>query len=180
MSMLKVYGLLAIGLGALALAGSVSLNVHQAKVLGQHRACVMAIKPNARLGADPRKLCDPAIAERWARAVQAETCDTALSAKPANAYGIGNNCSTPVKTLHAQYGVVAEELAGAVQALKDQKGDQVAAIRRAEADARVQAERKSRAAAAVQSAPRNADGLVICDARCLRARRANAPPDQRP
>lgn len=177
MTILKGYGLLAIGLGALALMGSVSLNAHQAKVLGQHRACVQAIKPDARLGADPRKLCDPVIAARWARAVQAETCDASLSAKPANLYGIGNNCSTPVKTLHAQYGVVADELGAAVQALKDQKGDQVAAIRRAEADARVQFERKSRAAAAVQSAPRNADGLVICDARCLRARRATAPAD---
>lgn len=171
MTMLKGYGLLALGLAALALAGSVSLNAHQAKILGQHRACIQAIKPDARLGADPRKLCDPAIAARWARAVQAETCDASLSARPESGYGIGNNCSAAVKAVHAQRDTAVRERDTARQSLKDQQRDQVAAIRRAEAAARVQAERKSRAAAAVQSAPRNPDGLVVCDARCLRARR---------
>lgn len=159
-----------------ALAGSTALILRQAATLGQHRACALAIAPDARAGADPRKLCDPIIAGRWARAVQAETCDASLSAVPENRYGVGNNCSTAVKRLQAQRDAAATERDGANEALKRERAAQAAAIRRAVADTRVQAERKSRAAAAVQSAPRNPDGLVVCDAGCLRARRASADP----
>lgn len=175
MNLLNPYVLGAAALAALALAGSVALNVRQAGTIEAHRTCVASIEPGAKLGADPRKLCDPIIADRWAVAVRALTCDEALSAKPAeNTYGIGNNCSAAVKRVHAERNTARTERDTAQGELSRTKADQAAAIRRAEADAVKQAERKSRAAAAVQSAPRNPAGLVVCDAGCLRARRAGA------
>lgn len=167
------YMLLAAGAVALVLVGSVALNVSQRATIAAHRTCVASIEPGAKLGADPRKLCDPIVADRWAVAVRALTCDEALSAKPAeNTYGIGNNCSAAVKRVHAERDTARAERDTAEGELTRTKADQAAAIRRAEADAIKQAERKSRAAAAVQSAPRTPAGNVVCDAVCLRARRA--------
>lgn len=162
--------------GALLLV-SVGLNVSLGRQVAAHKTCVTAIRPDAKLGADPRKLCDPITAGRWARAVQAETCDLALSAKPESRYGVANNCSTAVKRMQAQRDAVSSELQGVVTELATVRSNQTAAIRRAEADARTQAERKLRAQAAVDRAPRTADGRVHCDARCLRDRQgADAGP----
>ena len=158
--------------GVLLLA-SVGLNVSLGRQVDAHRTCLAAIRPDAKLGADPRKLCDPITAARWARAVQAETCDLAFSARPENRYGVANNCSTAVKRVQAQRDAVSTELHGLVTELATVRSNQTAAIRRAEADARTQAERKLRAQAAVDRAPRTADGRVHCDARCLRDRQGS-------
>lgn len=171
------YTLLAVGLGAAALAATSWIAIQQGEMLAAHARCEAAIKPDARLGADPRKLCSPIVAERWARAVQAETCDVALSARPENRYGVASNCSTPVKTLQAQRDAAVGERDSARLETATLRSGQAAAIRRAESDARTQAERKARAAAIVQSAPRNAAGLVVCDADCLRGR-SQAQPDR--
>lgn len=162
---------LAVGaLAAVSLAGSLAINLRQAKAIGDHKTCLAAMGPGARLGADPRKLCPPIVANRWARAVQAETCDAALIMRPENRYGVANNCSTPVKTLQAQRDAAVGERDTARGELTTLRSSQAAAIRRAQADAQSQAERKFRAALAVERAPRNAAGLVVCDAACLRQR----------
>ncbi|MDP1964006.1 MAG: hypothetical protein Q8K93_17600 [Reyranella sp.] len=162
---------------AAALAASIAGNVRQGAALVRAQACIAAIKPDARAGADPRRLCDGVIADRWARAVQADTCDQALAARPENRFGVASNCSGPVKALVAQRDVAARERDAAQADLKQTRADQVAAINRATAAVTAQAERKARAAAAVQGAPRGPSGLVICDARCLRDRTV-AGPDQ--
>lgn len=162
---------LAVGaLAAVCLAGSLAINLRQAKAIAAQKACAAAIEPDARLGADPRKLCPPVIAGRWARAVQAETCDAALSARPENRYGVANNCSGPVKVLQARRDAAVGERDSARSELTTLRSSQAAAIRRAQADAQTQAERKFRAAQAVERAPRTAAGLVVCDAACLRQR----------
>lgn len=156
--------------GALCLAALVATTAHQQTRLRAHARCEAAIAPGARLGEDPRKLCPPVIADRWARAVQADTCDAALNARPENRYGVANNCSPAVKTLQARRDAALGERDSARAELTTLRTSQAAAIRRAQADAQIQAERKIRAAQAVERAPRNAAGLVVCDAACLRER----------
>lgn len=170
----RAWQLAALAAVALTLTGSLALNARQAGTIGAQNRCVAAVGDKARPGEDPRKLCPPAVAERWAVAVRARTCDEALSL-PADqgGYGVATNCSTPVKTLHARALVAGRERDAARADLIQTQRDQVAAIRRAEAAARLQTERSTRAAAAVQSAPRSPAGLVVCDADCLSRRRAS-------
>jgi hypothetical protein len=167
----RIIGLAAV---ALALTGSLALNARQASAIAAQKRCVAAVGDRARPGDDPRRLCPPAVAGRWAVAVRSLTCDAAL-ALPAGqgGYGVATNCSTPVKTLHARAMVAGRERDAALADLAQTRRDQVAAIRRAEAAARLQTERSTRAAAAVQSAPRSAAGRVVCDADCLSRRRAS-------
>lgn len=170
----RAWQLAGLAAAALTLTGSLALNARQASAIVDQRRCVSAVGDKARPGDDPRTLCPPAVAERWAAAMRARTCDAALSL-PADqgGYGVATNCSAPVKTLHAQLLSARRERDAARADLIQTQRDQVAAIRRAEAAARLQTERSTRAAAAVQSAPRSSAGRVVCDADCLSRRRAS-------
>lgn len=136
------------------------------------RDCLAAVSPGAKAAADPAKACPAAIAADHLVAVQARACDAALDARPENLFGVGTRCTAPVKRVWAERNVARDEAARLTATLHQERLGRDAAIDRAAASATLQAERKARAAAAVQAAPRDAAGLVVCGAQCLRDRSA--------
>jgi hypothetical protein len=162
--------------GALALALAALATTH--KVVGWYteataaRDCLAAVSLGAKAAADPAKACPAAIAADHLVAVQARACDEALDARPENAFGVGARCTAPVKRIWAERNVARDEAARLSDTLNQERLGRDAAIDRAAASATLQAERKARAAAAVQAAPRDAAGLVVCGAQCLRDRAA--------
>ncbi|WP_165184747.1 hypothetical protein [Caulobacter soli] len=162
-------------LGAVGLVGLITFAtvehgqaVKYRKLDAEHRACVAALLPNNIV--DPGRLCDPAISNDHAAAVMAKACDDALSAKPENIAAARMVCSTPVKTVVTARDVALGERDAARSDLQAARKDQAAAITRAETRVRTETQRKADAAAALARAPRDADGLVVCDAVCLRQR----------
>ncbi len=135
-----------------------------------HRACVASIGPKARADADPSKLCPGVVAVHWAVSVRSQACDQALAAKPENAFGIKASCSTTVKAVWAARSAAQTNLTNTQAELAEERAGRKAALARAAADATAQAERKTRRASIDQTAPRDPDGRVVCDAQCLRDR----------
>lgn len=158
----------AAGLGAVALVLVGQQAIHYRQLDSEHRACVAALQPNNII--DPGRLCDPAISNDHAAAVMAKTCDQALDAIPENTGALRLVCSTSVKTLAAERDVARTERDGLQRDITTLKAGQAEAIRRAEARVQTEAQRKANAVAALASAPRDADGLVVCAADCLRRR----------
>ena len=103
---------------------------------------------------------------------QAEACDTALSTErklPATAqYAIRQTCSAEVKHLLAERDAARSNAADAKRAMEVLQANMDAAVRRAEIRGANVQKRKSDATRAIQSAPVGDDGLVDCDADCLR------------
>jgi len=116
------------------------------------------------------KVCPPTIAQAHATAVRAQACEAALSEVPENTYGVGANCAEPIKTVQAERDVARREAKRLTDDLQTERLGRADAISRAQAAATTQAERKARAAAALNAAPRDGDGLIVCDAECVRAR----------
>jgi hypothetical protein len=175
----SISNILTIG-GAVALAGLVTFAgvehgqaVKYRRLDADHRACLAALQPHNII--DPARLCDPAIANDHAAAVKAKACDEGLDAVPENTFGLRQVCSTAVKGLVAERDVARAERDGFQGDLKVARDGQAAAITRAEARIRTEAQRKIDAAQVVASAPRDADGLVVCDAGCLRRRAGQTP-----
>lgn len=140
------------------------------KTIAAHESC---LRDAGGVNAAASALSCPApvaLQHRLARA--SVRCDAALLG--ADLFAVDAACSTEVKTLLSQRDAEAERAESLDVALKRARADQAAAVARAETRARVQAERNARGQAAVSTAPRDSDGLVVCDAVCLRDR--FAPP----
>lgn len=135
-----------------------------------HRQCVASITPGARAELNPDKLCDQVIAADHGVAARARICDGSLAAKPENTFGLQQACSLPVKAVVAQRDAARGERDDATSTLVRERSGHQAALRRAQTAATTQAQRKARADAVIQAAPRDADGLSVCDADCMRAR----------
>lgn len=140
------------------------------KVVAAHEACIRDAG-----GEDPaltaRSCPQPvAIQHRIARA--AVRCDAALLG--ADLFAVEAACSTEVKTLQAERQAESRRADTMATALTRARADQAAAVSRAEARARTQNERTVRGQTVVSAAPRDADGLVVCDAECLRRRFGSA------
>ena len=127
----------------------------------------VAVKLSGELDA-----CLPEVQSAIEARRQAEACDTALSTErklPATAqYAIRQACSTEVKHLHAERDAARNNAADAKQALETLQATMDAAVRRAEIRGANVQKRKSDATRAIQTAPVGDDGLVDCDADCLR------------
>lgn len=170
-----------IGLGVilalLAALGTAAFQTSRANGLAHqvdgYKACEAAVegKPKAKPAA---QVCSKAIAAADQIADRALACDGALTV--GNTYGLGNYCSTPVKTLDARLGVADRTVASLQAELKADREDRAAALADAETRGRLNAERKARAAAAVAAAPRDSAGLVVCDAGCVRDRWGSQAP----
>lgn len=137
--------------------------------VARFEACEAAVagKPKARPAAE---VCSKAVASADADADRERACTAALTARPENSFAVRMVCASAVKTVVAQRDAATGERESARAELTTLRASQTAAIRRAQADATIQAERKIRAAQAVERAPRNAAGHVVCDAACLRQR----------
>lgn len=130
-------------------------------------ACEAAVtgKAKARPAAE---VCSKAIAAADADADRERACSAALMA--GNTVAVRMVCGPATKTLFAQRDTARGEVTNLRTELATTIAGQAAALRRAEQAGRTQAERKARRDAAVQAAPRDADGLVVCDDGCLRDR----------
>ncbi len=136
------------------------------KTIAGHEACLRDAG-GTDVAATVRSCPAPvAVQHRIARA--AVRCDAALLS--ADLFAVEAACSTEVKTLLAERQAESRRADSLDEALKTTRADQAAAISRAETRARTQAERTARGQAAVSAAPRDAAGLVVCDAGCLRDR----------
>lgn len=160
--MIAALAALSVGL-AIQTARATSLG----KKVDRFEACEAAVagKPKARPAAE---VCSKIIAAADADADRERACSAALVAD--NTFAIRMTCGTPTKTLFAQRDAARGEVANLRAELKTTIDGQAGALRRAEAAGRTQAERKAKRDAAVQAAPRDADGLVVCDDGCLRDR----------
>lgn len=165
--------LLTILVQGLVLAVTVSFLSEQSRKVKAHRECLSALQTRI-VNVDLSAICEPIIAKNHLAAAQSYSCDLALTSRPQSAYGVKAACSLPVKTIRAERDVARAEAGRLVKTLNDERLGRDAAIARAQAAAKTQAERKARAAAVVQAAPRDGDGLIRCDADCVRDRWASA------
>ncbi|CAN5550339.1 hypothetical protein BH09PSE4_BH09PSE4_21230 [soil metagenome] len=164
MSILKIFG----GLIAAAAFAYVAWLYHDHHALAaQHKdalACVAAATTaDAALTA-----CPVVIGERVRTARQADACETALSARATSGYAIRATCGEQVKKLDAMLTASDASLADAAAQLRTAAVDRDGAVQRAEARATSTADRKAANDATIAKAPRVADGIVRCDAQCLR------------
>lgn len=127
------------------------------------RACYASAGPGTDISTKcPKTIVTVIDAERRSRA-----CDAALGRRDLFAQRAA--CSAAVKRLAAELEAANAELAGAEALLARERRDTAAAVARAEARATTTTTRNRNAEAAILAAPRAADGLVDCDARCMRA-----------
>jgi hypothetical protein len=147
--------------GALALfvAGLFAWNEHQDIVaqqaqIAKHDACLSALGGKG----DVATTCDAIIIAAFDRAQHSDTCDQALALG-----GTAPECSQAVAELFGNYATVKAQLQSTV-------ADRDAAIGRAAARAASDATRKAQDENALAKAPRLSDGLIVCDALCLRQR----------
>jgi len=128
--------------------------VSQAAIIKKHDDCLSALggKGNVAL------TCDAAIVTFYDRAQHAATCDQALALG-----GTAPECSPAVADLFGTNVTLKTQLQSIV-------ADRDAAIARAAARATSDAQRKAQDDRALAAAPRQPDGLIVCDAQCLRDR----------
>jgi len=116
--------------------------------------------------------CMPEVKSAIEARRQAEACDTALTAEgklpSTGLYGIRTACSSEVKQLHAERDAARNDAANAKRAMEALRAKMDAAVERAEIRGANVQKRKSDATRAIQAAPVGDDGLVDCDADCLR------------
>lgn len=119
--------------------------------------------------------CPSAVAAVHVQARRASVCDQALLG--GDLFALRTACSTEVKTLFSQREAETLRADSLDEALKTERARRSADIARAEARARTETERKLRAEAAISSAPRNGDLLVLdADRLCqLRGEDAGCP-----
>lgn len=163
---LKVLGGLGVLLSVLGVIHTISGWAHDAAVL---KTCRLAVA-DPHGPADVGGACPPAITADHLVARQASACDAALAASSESAAGVEASCTLPVRRVVVERDVARGEARRLTDALNQERLGQDAAIARASASATTLAERKVRAAVAVQAAPRDGDGLVVCDAQCMRSR----------
>lgn len=133
------------------------------KVIAGHETCAVALATNDLQAAN--STCPAATKLIHAAWNRAETCDRALL--EADLFTVRASCSTEVMTLLAQRDAEAGRADRLTETLADERADRAAAITRAEGRVRTETERKLRAEAVIQNAPRNGDGLVVLDAQRL-------------
>ena len=131
--------------------------------LAQRDACLEAVAGPDLSSTNLR--CSPEVAQVHGAAVRASVCDAALLT--GELFLMRSSCTTEVKTLFSHREAESRRADSLQDILNQERADQAAAITRAEARARSETERKHRAEAALSSAPRDGD-LLVLDADRLR------------
>jgi hypothetical protein len=122
------------------------------------------------LGRAKGELCPAAVADQLQAGLAAGRCDQGLGviAKSQTAWTSPPSCSAQVQALQARHNVARDALADRNRELEQLRSGQVAAIARAEARGATQARRTAHAHDAIEAAPRDPAGLILCDDLCLR------------
>lgn len=115
---------------------------------------------------DPLEGCPDVLAAAIDDARRSAECDAAIARE--DLYAERASCSEAVKRRGALLAGARTDLADARQQLAQAERRTTAAIARAEARATAQAQRTADAHSALSLAPRGSDGLLTCDAECLR------------
>ncbi|ESQ78495.1 hypothetical protein [Asticcacaulis sp. YBE204] len=157
--------LLTLAVGGLLAVGQCADLQAAKKGLAARDACTAALVYGQPAPTD-KKTCHPVLVTLVDRARAADACDDALTGGPDS---VSIHCTGIVQQVVIERKVALDDLARL-------QADQAAAITRAETRARNSEQRKTRNARIIQTAPRDGDGLIVCDARCLRDR-AQAGPD---
>lgn len=157
-SSLKLYAALGVSVAALAAAGVIwwqhSVIDDQKTTIDKVNDCYSAL---GGMG-DVSTKCNAAIVVYFNRAQNAGTCDQALSQE-----ATAPECSQAVTDLFATNVTLKSQLQSTV-------ADRDAAIARASNRATDEAQQKANDVQALAKAPRQPDGLILCDAQCLRQR----------
>lgn len=126
------------------------------------RACVRAA------GDDGRSVegCAAEIVTVIGAARAASVCDAALLA--GDRYREAAACGAGAKRMAGELQVTKASLQSAERQLADLRSSAAASIARAEARATISTERTAHADAAIKAAPRDGNGIITCDAQCLR------------
>ncbi len=158
LSSFKLYAALGVSLAALAAAGVIwwqhSVIDGQKATIDKVNDCYSALGGKGDVSTE----CNAAVVVYFNRAQNAGTCDQAL-----NQDATAPECSKAVDDLFANYATVKATLQSTV-------ADRDAAIARASNRATDEAQQKAQDAQVLAKAPRQPDGLILCDADCLRQR----------
>lgn len=153
-------------LGGAALLAAVSFAVLDWRDARADRAALKVCVSAAGSADRPFAGCPLPVAQALVDARQAAACDAAIDA--GDLFGERSSCSRPVKRRGAELAAARADLADVQAQLADADRLSLAAISRAEARATTAAKRSAYAVATLAKAPRAADGLIDCDAECLR------------
>lgn len=148
------------------LAAGLAAAAHDWRMARQARAELRACVSAAGDAAKPLGECPDALAAAIKAARNTAECSAAIDR--ADLFAERASCPEPVKRRGALLAAAEAELGDARQQMAETERRTTAAISRAEARATVQARRTADAQSALAAAPRDADGLVTCDAECLR------------
>jgi len=162
----RLFGGIALGLGVMVAGWLIKDRFVQARAAADARACNVAAADDLETTAR----CLPGLAAAIEDARHARLCGEVI-ARPDRAqalFAIRASCPAGVLREVAARAAAEASLVVARSEIDRLRGDQLAAVERAEARVSAIIERKGKADAAIQTAPRRADGGVVCDARCLR------------
>ncbi|MDP2214989.1 hypothetical protein [Phenylobacterium sp.] len=161
----KLAGGLAAFAAALLLAGWIQ---HQ-HVRSERLADCQAIA-SGELARTAGERCPAAVLAQLEAGRAAQACDQALqqSATSPALWGAPPSCSAKVRDLAVRHNAARSALADRERELDQLRSGQLAAIARAEARGASQARRTANANAAIEAAPRDPAGLIVCDDLCLR------------
>ena len=163
MQLKAIFGLV----GALALLALIYLaqdRFHQAGLAKDARNCASASATPGK----PLDDCLPEVAVRVIAARRAEVCDSALSSREPELFAIRASCSAAVKTLVAQRDGALGQAEAAQTTIDQLIAGQSQAVERAERRADAALTKAQNNERTIRNAPRRADGLIACDADCLR------------
>ena len=152
--------------GAVALAVAIGVAALDWRDAREARADLRSCEAGAADSGKPLDSCLPRLKGAIVAQRQGAACEAALAAD--DLWGISTACGAQVKDRVARQRAAEHNLADAREQLAQAEQRTIAAVTRAEARARSTAERKARATAAISAAPRDAGGLLVCDADCLR------------
>lgn len=169
MSSRILFRVLAIG----ALAAGIGAGLADWKGARDARAGLRICVAAAGSATKPLEGCPDPLSAAIDDARRSAECATAIEGE--DLFAERASCSEPVKRRGALLAGARAELEDARQQLAQAERRTTAAIARAEARATVQARRDADAESALTAAPRGADGLLTCDAECLRRLSGAAP-----
>lgn len=157
------------GLAMLATAGWLIRDRFHQRSLAQaaERCAAAAADPADAKSLDP---CLPKVRAEILAARQGRICEASLlpSLRPETRFAMAQSCGGGVKRLVAQMDSAEAGLANAQRQLAEARADLSTAVARAERRAGRSNERESHGRTVIQAAPRDAGGIIRCDAECLR------------
>jgi hypothetical protein len=166
LSAFRLVGIIAGSLAIFGIAWAVQDRFRLAEIVHQAERCEKASTSETASVVD----CTPPMRVQVEQARQARQCDRALAQKDrAKAlFEIRAVCTANVLVEVAARSAAEGNLADARATIATVTAGQTAAVERAEARALSLSQQRTKADAAVASAPRLANGLARCDADCLR------------